>query len=234
MLPNHLQIRRSVRSKRLHLLVKPGLIELVVPTALPEAQAMAFLNKHRAWAENKLLEINARVAQTSSGFVSGSTIPWRGRELPLLIREEPGRRVRVAVDEAVRITLPEDLGESRDEVAKRALYAWVKPWLRGQVERLAERHTPRFGLYPREVRIKQMKTRWGSCGPHNDININWLLAFTPESVLEYVVVHELCHIRERNHSPAFWALLARHLPQYLEERNWLRSQGAALIRRFSL
>jgi predicted metal-dependent hydrolase len=78
-----------------------------------------------------------------------------------------------------------------------------------------------------------MKTRWGSCGPRNDININWLLAFAPETVLEYVVVHELCHIRERNHSMAFWSLVAKHLSNYAQERRWLHAHGAGLMHRFS-
>jgi predicted metal-dependent hydrolase len=79
-----------------------------------------------------------------------------------------------------------------------------------------------------------MTTRWGSCGPKGDININWLLALAPESVLEYVVVHEICHLRERNHSAAFWALVAQHLPHYAKERAWVKAHGGALMRRFAV
>ncbi len=234
--PPPIQLRRSSRAKRLKLAVKPGLIELVIPHGMAEAQALDFLNRHRAWAEEKLLELNARVASKPAalGFCSLTTLPWQGREIPLLIREQPGLRLRVAVDDAVHISLPLGLGERRDEVAKRALYAWVRIWLRNQVALLAGRHAPRFGLNPREIRIKDMKTRWGSCGPRGDININWLLAFTPPPVLEYVVVHEICHLRERNHSPAFWSLVAQHLPRYSEERRWLKTHGGELMRRFGL
>jgi predicted metal-dependent hydrolase len=137
------------------------------------------------------------------------------------------------VDEAVHIALPQGLAETRDEVALRAFYAWVRLWLSTRVAVLAGRHAERRNLHPREIRIKRMKTRWGSCGPRNDININWLLALAPESVLEYVVVHELCHISQRNHSPAFWSLLALHLPNWAEERRWLKLHGAQLMRRFN-
>jgi predicted metal-dependent hydrolase len=138
------------------------------------------------------------------------------------------------VGEAVHLCLPEGLGETRDGLALSAFQAEAKRWLRGQATLLAGRHAPRFGLAPRGIRVKRMKTRWGSCGPRGDININWLLALAPEPVLEYVVVHELCHIRERNHSPAFWSLVAQHLPGYAEERRWLKSHGGELMRRFSL
>jgi len=230
-------IRRSGRAKRLRLSVKPGLIELVVPACAQEAQALAFLDKHRAWAEGKLLELNAKAGHPPAfpGFAASASLPWRGQDLRLHVREAPGLKIRVAVDDlGVHIALPVGLGATRDEVALRAFYAWTRRWLRARVADLAGRHAPRFGLHPREIRIKRMKTRWGSCGPKNDININWLLALVPEPVLEYVVVHELCHIRERNHSPAFWALVAKHLPGHAQERRWLRLHGAELMRRFSL
>ena len=233
--PSPIRIRRSAKAKRLRLSVKPGLIELVVPAKAQEAEALAFLNQHRAWAEAKLLEMNARVSHLPSvpGFAASATVPWRGQEIPLLIHEAPGGKIRVAVDEAVRISLPEGLGATRDEIALRAFYTWTRHWLRDRVAVLADRHAPRFGLQAREIRVKRMKTRWGSCGPRNDININWLLALAPEPVLEYVVVHELCHIRERNHSLAFWSLVARHLPGYMAERRWLKSHGGDLMRRFN-
>jgi predicted metal-dependent hydrolase len=231
-----IHIRRSAKAKRLRLAVKPGLIELVIPHGTAQALAMAFLDQHRAWAEGKLLELNDRAAKLVpvGSFASSPTLPWRGLDTPLIIREAPGQRVRVHVDDAVHIDLPQGLGEARGEVALRAFYAWVRRWLRTEVAVLAGRHAERCQLHPREIRVKRMKTRWGSCGPRNDININWLLALAPESVLEYVVVHELCHIAQRNHSKAFWSLLARHLPRYAEERRWLKSHGAGLMRRFNL
>ncbi len=229
-------IRRSAKAKRLRLAVKPGLIELVIPRGAGEAQAMAFLDRHRAWAEDKLQELNDKARQTPVrvGFASSPQVPWRGKDIPLLIREGPGLKIRVSVGETVQISLPQGLGETRDELALRAFYAWVRPWLRAQVARLAEQHALSNAPRPRDIRVKRMKTRWGSCGPHNDININWLLALAPEPVLEYVVVHELCHIYERNHSPAFWSLVSRHLPNYPQQRNWLKLHGAELMRRFNL
>jgi len=232
-----IQIRRSPRAKRLRLLVKPGLIELVVPPTAQEAVALAFLEKHRAWAEGKLWELNDKALQVPvhPRFTASPTLPWRGKELPLLVEEHPGGRFKLEVgDETIRIALPDGLGETRDELALRAFYVWTRRWLRGRVAQLAEHHAPHAGLRPRDIRVKAMKTRWGSCGPRNDININWLLALAPEPVLEYVVVHEICHIRERNHSPAFWALVASHLPHYQEQRRWVKRHGGELMRRFSL
>ncbi len=231
-----IQIRRSAKAKRLRLAVKPGLIELVVPRGMAESHALAFLDKHKAWAEGKLLELNDKLSRVRpvESFTACPTIPWRGKDIPLFVQEGSRGRVKITVDETVQIMLPQGLGEARDEVALRAFYAWVCRWLRVRVALLAERHALRCNLHHREIRIKHMKTRWGSCGPRNDININWLLALAPESVLEYVVIHELCHIAERNHSPAFWSLVGKHYPKYAEERRWLKFHGGDLMRRFNI
>jgi predicted metal-dependent hydrolase len=79
------------------------------------------------------------------------------------------------------------------------------------------------------LRIKTQKSRWGSCGPNNDINLNWLLMLAPAAALEYVVVHELCHIKHKNHSAAFWQLVAEHLPNYQQQRHWLKQHGARVM-----
>lgn len=229
-LPHALRMRQSAKAKRLRLSVKPGLIVLTVPDRVSRAQALAFFERHRVWAETRLAELSARAAALPR-FADNSTLPWRGREIPLVIVEETRRHADVQVDDTVRIALPHSPADNREVAAARALFDWTKVWLRAEIARLCARHAAREGLFPREIRVKRMSTRWGSCGPRNDINFNWLLAFAPETVLEYVVVHELCHIRERNHSQAFWSLVARHLPDYAERRHWLRAHGSALMRR---
>jgi predicted metal-dependent hydrolase len=116
--------------------------------------------------------------------------------------------------------------------AERTVFRWAASWLRDEALAAVQRHADRSSLHPRLIRIKRMRTRWGSCGARNDINLNWLLTFVPPEVLEYVVVHELCHIRHRDHSPRFWNLVADHLPGYARERHWLKMQGGGLIAQF--
>ena len=79
------------------------------------------------------------------------------------------------------------------------------------------------------VTIRHQKTRWGSCSGKGNLNFNCLLALVPPQVLDYVVVHELCHLKEMNHSARFWAEVARVLPDYASSRLWLRKNGRALI-----
>ncbi len=227
------KLRYSSRAKRLRLVVKATGAELVVPPSIGEDQALAFLDRHRGWAERKLAELRARSAPVvqAPSLRTGTTVPFQGREVPLAIGEAAGRRIRVEFDGGFLISLPPGTPEQRDQRARLALFAWIKEWLLREAGLIAARHAGHYGLRPREIRVKRMKTRWGSCGARGDINLNWLLAFAPPSVLEYVVVHELCHIRHRDHSAAFWNLVARHLPGWQEERQWLKRNGGELLRR---
>jgi len=85
------------------------------------------------------------------------------------------------------------------------------------------------GFEPARIRVAGQRTRWGSCAPSGTVSLNWRLALAPPAVLDYVVIHELCHLREPNHGPRFWALVELHRPQYPAARRWLRDHGHALM-----
>ena len=95
----------------------------------------------------------------------------------------------------------------------------------------AERFAPLVGVRYGRISIRHQKTKWGSCSSKGNLNFNCLLMLTPEAVRDYVVVHELCHRRHMNHSPAFWAEVERVLPDYRTAKTWLKKNGAALMRR---
>ena len=88
-----------------------------------------------------------------------------------------------------------------------------------------------MGVEYNRITIRCQKTRWGSCSSRKDLNFNCLLMMVPEEELDYVVVHELCHLREMNHSPAFWAQVEAVLPDYKERKAWFRSHGAEIMSR---
>ena len=90
---------------------------------------------------------------------------------------------------------------------------------------------PRIGVTWGRITIRAQKTRWGSCSAQGNLNFNFLLMLAPAEVREYVVVHELCHRKHMNHSPAFWAEVQKYLPDYATRRKWLKNNGAALLAR---
>lgn len=128
--------------------------------------------------------------------------------------------------------------ENRAEA--QALPALTQEEIRRFAERAAEVlprraawFAPLVGVTYGRITIRCQKTRWGSCSGQGNLNFNCLLMLAPDSVQDYVVVHELCHRREMNHSPAFWAEVERVLPDYRSRRQWLKDHGGSLMARVS-
>ena len=161
-------------------------------------------------------------------------------------------RLEVPWGEAPRLTVPQ--GTRRAEVER--LLEETRPWIveqrrrqvprlgldpsairesearraaRQVVARMAENGAERIGVRYAAIRIGRQRTLWGSCSPRGTLSFNWRLVLAPLDVLDYVVVHELCHLRVPNHSPRFWALVERHRPQWRQQREWLREYGPELL-----
>ena len=119
----------------------------------------------------------------------------------------------------------EDLG---GEALRGRLRAFYETAGRKFLEESLRTHSARMGLYPRSVRISSQKSLWGSCSVHGTVSLNWKLIAFPPAVLDYVVIHELAHLKRLNHSPAFWALTARFCPGYREHELCLKDRAYSL------
>lgn len=152
----------------------------------------------------------------------GSPLPFLGQELIVQLEHSPLLRGRAGVQRN-QDTLLVMLPPGGDENLARAA---LRDWLKRQAENVLQERTAHYahlsGLVPRQVLIRDQRARWGSCAVDNTIRYNWRLVMLPLALLDYVVVHELAHIREKNHSPAFWAVVAGMLPDWRERRRGLR------------
>jgi predicted metal-dependent hydrolase len=225
------QIRRSERARRLRITVRPAGVEVVAPAGTRDAEIAAFVRDHQGWIEAKLAAIRRRLAAHpgSARLVDGARIPVRGAWRPLQVVRSFRLRPVVREEDAVRVELPAllPLAEEEREV-ERVLTGWLRREVRRDARALIERHGAPHGLRPRGLMIKAHRTLWGSCTGADVINLNWRLILAPPPVLEYVVVHELCHLRHRHHQPPFWRLVAEVLPGYEAQRRWLRTNGHLL------
>ena len=145
--------------------------------------------------------------------------------------------------DAIRAFVEEKAGWIRKHLEKQAAAPKQPRITEAELQRLAQdaAHTvpervahfaPLVAVQYGRITIRCQRSRWGSCSSQGNLNFNCLLMLAPPEILDYVVVHELCHRKEMNHSQRFWAEVERILPDYRERRNWLKEHGNALIRRF--
>lgn len=227
------RLRHSLRAKRLRLLVKPDGIELVIPRGVSEQEALSFYTRHRSWAIATLDTVRQRADALQKPLIDGGTLPFRGELLPFRQRESENAQTSMRFCPVQGFLLERAAGRMLEEAQlRKVLFDCLSPRIRVCAEEAVARLGAEFDLVPRAIRIKRMRTRWGSCGPRGDVNLNWILAFAPPDVMDYVVFHELCHLRHRDHSARFWSLVSAGVPDWQHHRAWLRVEGPQLLARF--
>lgn len=217
-------VTRSKAASRRRILVTPDKVELITPAASTDEDNAAFMHHKRRWIFDETEKMKERLSRrnTIARFVTGAKIPYRGRQMRLRIETTDDTLVNVQYRNGFIIAVPiKTPKRSRDALIEDALRLWLKKQLRGDVEAFTTHYAQAHELRPRGLRIKAQKHLWGSCGQDRIVNLNWHLIFAPKSVLEYAVVHELCHLRHRNHDKAFWSLVGSILPDYEARKTWL-------------
>ena len=231
-------IRRSKRAKRARIIVTAETIELVAPVKMPIALLRQFADSKMYWIEStqkKIQQKTKKITRLSpENYEEGSLLTYLGCKYPLSLQFEACSKLSFYFKNGFTATLPNHFKLKNKEIisdlVRKAYIDWLWQQSLVQVSIAAETYGKLYQLRPRSIQVRQQKSRWGSCGIHNDIYMNWLLILAPAPVLEYVVIHELCHIKHRNHSKYFWNLVAKHCPEYKTHRAWLREQGAGLMR----
>lgn len=219
-------IRRSVTAHKKSIIVTPHHVEVVAPESAQETDVTAFVQKKRHWVFNKLTEMNERLAylerHTYHRLQSGAKIRFRGRNARLTVLRDDVPDVDIQFNGAFRITIPRDvLDADLDAVLSDRMVSWIKTYLEADAIAATRKYAKALNLSAKGVQIIHSDTLWGSLTRGGVIKINWHLIEAPRPVLEYVVLHELCHLVHRNHTDAFWGLVAQHMPDYPSRKKWL-------------
>jgi len=214
---------RNGRARRYILRVLPDArVRVTIPRYGSRREAEAFLQTRLTWIADRRRELCA--ARVDRRWRDGTRVWWRGVLQAVSVAggaETATRGVTVRCAEVAVSAPPADDYRGTLERAMRRIAAAELP---RQLLTLAARH----GLEVTRVTVRSQRSRWGSCSRDGRIALNWRLLQMPESVREYVLLHELMHLREHNHSPRFWALVAAVCPGHLDARRWLRHEGLSL------
>ena len=216
-------LRADPRARRFIVKVDPstGEVSVVAPSSRSLERALEFARKERDWIAGRLASVPEPVS-----LALGSTVLFRGVEY--VIRASDAGRAPVWIDrEADRPTLRV---AGRPEHATRRLIDWLKREARRKIgERVAE-YSAALGVQPKRITIRDTSSRWGSCSSARSLSFSWRLVLAPPHVLDYVVAHEVAHLRELNHKPRFWRIVDTLTPDTARSVTWLSEHGALLHR----
>ena len=210
--------RTHPRAKRyLAKVDREGNIVLTVPRAGTQRDALAFANAHRVWLREQrahALEV-LRDSECNRGLREGDSIWYRGERVPLRLEKDLGRPVLCFADSRIFIA-----DESMD--LSRPLQRHLSVLAKGEFPAVVKSLADRFGLAVRKVSVRDQRTRWGSCSTSGTISLNWRLVMASDATRDYVIIHELMHMKRFDHSPEFWKMVAAACPNYREHEAWLK------------
>lgn len=217
----NIQIRRMKRKTVGIYITKDGAVEIRAPYGVPNAEIDRIVREKEALiASHQSTMLERSQMRESYRLQPGGSLLFRGRDYPV----ERSQTNRVSFD-GTQFLIPNApmealrplLAELYRQAAKKLLPA------------AAEHYAPLVGQMPAQVRITSAKTRWGSCSAKGGLNFSWRLLFARQDVIDYVVVHELAHLVEFNHSPRFWTLVESILPDYRERSEDLAALQETLL-----
>ena len=206
------------RSKRktVALYIRNGGVEVRAPLKMPVADIDKFVASKEKWIQTKLAQSTERAEQRENFTLAyGDTVTYRGRPYPIIVKDGG----QIGFDDE-RFYLPPDLTPEQVKHACVQIYRMLaKRDLTDKVLSFAKQ----MNVMPISVKINGATTRWGSCSNKKSLNFSWRLIMADDDVIDYVVVHELAHITEMNHSARFWAIVSGILPDYKERQNRLKA-----------
>ncbi|MFC0408775.1 M48 family metallopeptidase [Roseomonas elaeocarpi] len=211
--------QRSSRARRTSLRIdaRSGEVVVTLPLRGSRRQGMALLGNHADWVMERLSALAPAVA-----FADGAEVPLGG--IPHRIRHDPAARAGVFLQDG------EIVASGEAAFLARRVGDFLRAEARRRILPLVARYAASLGVRAGAVRLKDTRSRWGSCAPDGTLAFSWRLVLAPEWVMDYVVAHEVAHLRELNHSPRFWAVLRSINPHHEAAQDWLRRHGAGLLR----
>jgi len=221
------EVIRRPRRKTVGICVKPDqTVQVVIPKHFPVAKVDALVRRKAEWIQRKLSRYRDIQAQyPPKQYISGEIFTCLGHDYHLQVME--GENTSVSLQQGdLRVEIAHGLSpEQRPLSVAEELETWFREQAHQHLVERTARHAERMHVTPASVGIKSYRSRWGSCHVDGRIYFNWRIIMAPPFVVDYVVVHELCHLTYHNHSRDYWALVESVMPEYRAARVWLKQHG---------
>lgn len=214
-----IQVSRTARKKSASIELEGHLVKVTVPQSLSETRVRELISKRSGWIQSKLKEQSKQPILKSKEYVSGETFPYLGKNYRLKVHE--GIVSSVKLKNGYLNVYVSD--EQKDDATIRCLLEeWYRRHAQTRLTEKTERLAKMIGVAPSSIEVKSFKSRWGSCSSNGSISYNWKIVLAHHRIIDYVVVHELCHLIEHNHSSRYWKEVGKYIPDWRARREWLK------------
>ena len=197
-------------------------VTVVVPES-HNVQPAELLRENAVWVIEKKREYDSyREDIPERNFEEGALFPYLGDEYKLIVERRPSSSVE---DRTFRLAKH----QVEETSVKRTLETLYRRQARERFEKRAEYFADEMGVEYEEIHVRNQRTKWGSCSTTGTLGLNWRLMMAPPEIVDYILIHELAHLQESNHTDAFWSLVAEHDPEYESHAAWVEENSTRLI-----
>ncbi len=230
-MPNHsYEIIRTGRRKTASVSVSPyNKVTITTPDNLSNEEIEAIIKRKDKWIRGKI-EFNKQVKYPykTKEYISGESFTYLGRNYRLKVQNGTNSNIKLK-GKYLLINIEKSLGDNQQtQYIKDQLIEWYKDKAYLKCKERMALYSNRIEIQPSEIKIKDLKSRWGSCSQKGALNFNWKIIMAPMRIVDYVIVHELCHLRYHDHSPDFWKQIGLLIRDFKDKKEWLRVHGALL------
>ncbi len=215
-----LEIIRSQRKRTASIQIIDNKVRILVPKFLSAQQIDDLLKKKQSWIEKRIKD-NATVLQKQ--YQDGELFSYLGEKYELCLQTD-GKKSVDLIDKKLCVT-----GVETKKQIQKQLEIWYRKQALLVLQDRSWNFAPLVGVEPSALKVRFYKSRWGCCTNRGEVTYNWQLIYMPLDIIDYVVVHELCHILEPNHSKKFWSEVERVIPERKEKHRWLKDNGSRFL-----
>ena len=205
-------------------------LQIRVPNRVRDRKIVEILETKERWIRNKVIQLQNQRITNKREFISGESFSLFGRNLYLKVLEGGKVGTQLIDDYLITTVRTSEIGDLRKSRIKTYLEKWYINEAYQKLEEKVMRYSKIIRVSPREIKVRNYKTRWGSCDNKGRLTFNFHLIKAPHEIVDYVVIHELCHMIQPNHSKFFWNEVARFDPSFKNHKKWLKLNGADLMR----
>ena len=225
---------RSARYRRITLSILQDRVRISAPKSVSARQLKELLREKEDWILEHWQRQSERQNLLKKVYVSGEKFLYKGQALELRFKQDKlkTKTPEVRMERQVLwVILPCDfsLNSEGQIVIPQLIAGWYKNEARKLFKQKLDQQALRMGVSYQAFRLKDQKTRWGSCSSRGNINLNWRIVMAPEKIIDYLVIHELAHLIYPNHSAEFWQRVGEFMPDYRSCKSWLREHGSELV-----